>query len=172
MMARTPADVLARTLWAEARSEGVAGMEAVASVILTRAAHPGWWGHDVMGVCLAPQQFSCWNASDPQHDAIRSVTAADPLFREAQAVAAAALAGTLVDRTHGADSYANLADCHPAWAKGRVPCAVIGHHTFFRLRVPAPSGGAGVRPAVVPQPAAVSDDAETDALNAAQLARG
>ena len=33
-------DVLARTLWAEARGEGQAGMEAVACVILNRAAHP------------------------------------------------------------------------------------------------------------------------------------
>ena len=44
-------DTLARTLWAEARGEGVAGMEAVAAVIMNRVNadlgnddKPDWWG--------------------------------------------------------------------------------------------------------------------------------
>jgi spore germination cell wall hydrolase CwlJ-like protein len=57
--------VLARTLWAEARSQGGEGMHAVANVILNRAAQPDWWGKDIRSVCLAPYQFSCWNENDP-----------------------------------------------------------------------------------------------------------
>lgn len=132
-------DVLARTIWAEARSEGDIGMEAVASVILNRAAHPRWWGGDVREVCLAPLQFSCWNLRDPQHDRIRSVTEADPLFRKAQDVARRALAGEVEDRTGGADHYFNPAAANPSWARGREASAVIGAHRFLRLEIPAPA---------------------------------
>ena len=148
------ADTLARTVWAEARGEGVLGMEAVANVVANRAHHPGWWGRDVESVCLAPKQFSCWNADDPQVDMIRAVTPEDPLFREAQKVAAEALLGTLPDHTNGADHYVNLAVDHPSWAKGETPCAVIGHHTFFRIQNPAPE------PEPAPEPAPVAAAAD------------
>lgn len=133
-------DTLARTIWAEARNQGKAGMEAVASVILNRAAHPRWWGGpDVRSVCLHPWQFSCW-LPEPQGQLslIRRVTIADPTFVLARTIAHAALTGALVDATHGADTYANLSVCDPAWAEGAHPCAVIGAHTFFRLELRAP----------------------------------
>lgn len=137
-------DVLARTLWAEARNQSRAGMEAVASVILNRAAHPRWWGRSVLDVCLKPRQFSCWNADDPQFSRIRSVGSDEPLFRLALAVAAQALNGHLDDATNGADSYANLAVCSPVWAERIKPCAVIGAHTFFRVELPPPPPKAAV----------------------------
>jgi cell wall hydrolase len=177
-------DTLARTLWAEARSEGRAGLEAVAAVVLNRAAHPRWWGRDVAGVCLAPWQFSCWlpAAKGGQLERLRAVTAADPLFRLSQAVAAQALSGGLVDRTGGADSYANLHICSPAWARGRTPSAVIGAHTFFRLELPAPKGdqvhvdkpseiAATHNFPKVASSSSVESESESDALNAAELAR-
>lgn len=132
-------DVLARTIWAEARSEGVAGMEAVASVILTRAAHPRWWGSDVRSVCLAPRQFSCWNEDDSQYERIRSVTDAEPLFRQATEIAKRALAGEIEDHTGGADHYFNPKFANPSWARGVTPAAEIGAHRFLRLEVPEPS---------------------------------
>lgn len=137
MLPPNTADLLARTLYGEARSEGVAGMRAVACVILRRAAHPGWWGHDVASVIMAPWQFSCWLAEPVgELHALRMLTTADAYFRQAQAVAADALAGKLVDNTNGANSYANLALCSPAWAQGLAPCAVIGHHHFYHLPEP------------------------------------
>lgn len=144
-------DVMARTIWAEARSEGDLGMEAVASVILNRAAHPRWWGGDVREVCLAPLQFSCWNLRDPQYDRIRSVTEADPLFRKAREVARRALAGEVEDRTGGADHYFNPAAANPSWARGREASAVIGNHRFLRLEIPPP-----VPPDVGETPSAVA----------------
>lgn len=36
-------DVVARTIWGEARREGATGMQAVACVIANRVAAPGWW---------------------------------------------------------------------------------------------------------------------------------
>ncbi len=58
--------LLALCIWAEARSQGLEGMQAVGSVILNRAARPGWWGKDVKSVILAPKQFSSFNEDDPQ----------------------------------------------------------------------------------------------------------
>ena len=57
----TTIETLARTIWAEARSGGAAAMTHVANVICNRAAFPRWWGRDIASVCLAPEQFSCWN---------------------------------------------------------------------------------------------------------------
>ena len=132
-----PADVLARTIWGEARGEPSGGMEAVASVILNRAAYPRWWGHDIVSVCLHPWQFSCWNADDPNRSQLMAVTEADPQFTEALNIAAAAVAGALPDTTNRADSYADLRVCHPKWAANNAPVAKIGNHTFFRLEIPA-----------------------------------
>lgn len=128
-----PADILARTLWGEARGEGTGGMYAVACVVLNRAARPGWWGNSIASVCQAPAQFSCWNASDPNRAKLLAVTAADPQFAAAQKIAAAATQGTLLDITEGADHYYAAAIPAPAWAKGRTPTIQIGRHLFYAI---------------------------------------
>lgn len=123
-------DVLARTLWGEARGEGRDGMRAVASTILNRAARPGWWGRSVAEVCLRPRQFSCWLESDPNRAKLLAVDGRDRHFATALSVAVDALAGILPDYTFGATHYHAL-DCAPSWVKGRAPCAVIGRHAFY-----------------------------------------
>ncbi len=50
--------IIALTLLAEARGEGIEGMEAVAMVIKQRMANRK---QTASQVCLAPKQFSCWN---------------------------------------------------------------------------------------------------------------
>ncbi len=127
--------VFARTIWGEARGEGQSGMEAVASVMLNRAAHPGWWGTDVKSVCLAPWQFSCWLVSDPNREKMLAVDVSDPEFAIASDIAARALAGELADGTGGADSYVNLAVDQPHWIESAHQTCVIGHHTFYITRV-------------------------------------
>lgn len=127
-------DTLARTVWGESRSEGIAGMQAVASVIINRAADPCWWGEDVASCCTHPYQFSCWLADDPNREKLLAVTDADPQFREALAIAADAIAGRLVDQTGGADSYYAAGTPTPRWAVGLTPTAVIGQHRFYRTR--------------------------------------
>jgi len=133
-------DTMARTIWAEARGEGVAGMEAVAAVIINRVkadlgndGKPDWWGEGVAGVCRKPWQFSCWNAHDPNRDKLLTVTDRDPWFRHALEIARRAIAGELPDPTGGATHYLvdRLADV-TEWAKGRAPVAKIGGHWFYR----------------------------------------
>lgn len=126
-------DTLARTLWGEARGEGYVGMAAVAAVVLHRAAHPGWWGHDVAGCCTAPYQFSCWLADDPNRAKLLGVDRTDPQFAQAQEIATRMIGGTMGgDPVNGADSYYAAGSPEPAWARGREPCAVIGHHRFYK----------------------------------------
>ena len=131
-----PVDVLARTIWGEARGEPPGGMEAVASVVMNRANHPRWWGHSVIGVCRAPSQFSCWSSGDPNLPQLLAVTVDDPDFARALHIARVAVAGDLPDTTGGADSYADLRYCRPDWAGTARRTAHIGNHTFFKVELP------------------------------------
>jgi spore germination cell wall hydrolase CwlJ-like protein len=133
-------DVLARTLWGEARGEGEAGMIAVAAVVLNRIQtsreHGGryWWGRDVISVCRAQAQFSCWNPGDPNREKLLSVDDSDEAFRKALAIAADAVAGRIDDPTFGATSYKVASLPWPyAWGHPRLPLVTIGRHAFFNL---------------------------------------
>jgi len=59
------AQVIAMTLWGEARGEPRAGKIAVASVILERVEHRKWDGQTIKEVCFWPCQFSCYLDTDP-----------------------------------------------------------------------------------------------------------
>lgn len=136
-------DVLARTLWGEARGEGTAGMEAVAQVILNRvkvAEERGryWWGNNIIQVCQKPYQFSCWNRSDPNFRKLQAVDERDLHFATAVRIARRAVAGVLKqDRPDdhgvaGATHY-HAAGITPYWARNEPPVTVIGRHIFYRL---------------------------------------
>lgn len=132
----TTVEILARTLWGEARGQGSTGMQAVCNVIQNRAKNPGWWGHDLRSVCLASEQFSCWNANDPQAARMRGPID-DAAFAQATAIANKAVAETLVDLTRGADHYFAETIPTPSWAYGRSPTFVYGapgdRHLFYKL---------------------------------------
>lgn len=130
-------DVLARTLWGEARGEGTAGMQAVANVVLNRvkiAQEHGkyWWGNNIIQVCQKPYQFSCWNRSDPNFRKLQAVGMDDLYFATAKRLARRAAAGKLEDITYGATHY-HAAGFEPYWVAGERPCAVIGKHIFYHL---------------------------------------
>ncbi len=130
-------DVLARTLWGEARGEGAAGMEAVCAVILNRVsfAQGGggyWWGDTIITVCQKPYQFSCWNRADLNYRKLQAVTDKDIHYATALRIARRALAGTLVDPTGHATHY-HEQSILPAWAADQTPTARIGRHIFYRL---------------------------------------
>lgn len=135
------ADTLARTIYGEARGEGVAGMEAVAACIMNRVkadlgndGKPDWWGEGIEGVCRKPWQFSCWLPNDPNRDKLLTVTERDPWFRHAVEIAKRAIAGELPDPTNGATHYCTFTVVPMTkWAQGREPVAKIGRHWFYRL---------------------------------------
>ena len=128
-------DVLARTIFGEARGESVRGKEAVASVVLNRvrrARRRGgyWWGGDIESVCLKPWQFSCWNVNDPNRPKLLNVDRNNRTFQTCLRVARRAVAGTLKDPTYGATHYHTL-NIEPPWASGRAACVIIGRHRFY-----------------------------------------
>lgn len=128
-------DILARTLWGEARGEGAAGMEAVAAVVMNRVALARirgrmWWGDSVAEVCRKPWQFSCWNERDPNRAKLLAVSSTDPVFALALRIARRAAAGGLADPTRGATHY-HARGIMPGWAAGQVPVAEIGRHLFY-----------------------------------------
>ncbi len=130
-------DVLARTLWGEARGEGTKGMGAVANVVLNRqkiAQNNGgfWWGDDIIQICQKPYQFSCWNRADPNFKKLQKIDKSDLYFVTALRIANRALAGVLEDVTNGATHY-HAASITPYWAKGEKPVTIIGNHKFYRL---------------------------------------
>ncbi|MGF1609740.1 MAG: cell wall hydrolase [Kiloniellales bacterium] len=123
-------DIVARTIWGEARGEGNRGMQAVANVIANRAARPGWWGSDFISVCMKPYQFSAWNSNDPNSGKAARVTEADAQFRVALDLAGKAVAGVLPDITGGATHYHTHA-VSPGWASSLRKTADIGNHVFY-----------------------------------------
>lgn len=131
-------DVLARTLWGEARGEGAEGMEAVACVVLNRvkvARDKGgfWWGDTIIAVCQKPYQFSCWNRSDVNYKRLQDVTEKSDLhFATAMRIARRAVAGVLKDATGGADHY-HEKSILPDWAAGQTPTTQIKNHIFYKL---------------------------------------
>ncbi len=128
-------DILARTIYGEARGEPVRGKEAVAAVILNRVRRARrrtsyWWGSDIQSVCLKPWQFSCWNDEDPNKEKLLKVTSGNSVFKTCQRVARRAVRGGLKDPTDGATHY-HVRGIEPPWARGRETCAQIGAHLFY-----------------------------------------
>lgn len=146
--------VLAITLYGEARSEPVEGRIAIASVIRNRVntdigndSKPDWWGEGYRGVCLAPWQFSCWTpkggpGQQQNYDVVMAVVRAalngvspGPVMRECLWLALGIISGDLRDRVNGATHYltADLFRINPPlWAKGKTPPVRIGSHLFFK----------------------------------------
>lgn len=128
-------EIVARTLWGEARSQGVMGMVAVACVIMNRSYNPGWWGSNLRGVCLAPMQFSCWNDADPQAEKMRS-SLNDIEYVQASTISEMLFNHSVNDITNGSDHY-RAEYAHPVWADGRIPtyiCGTMGsRHMFYKL---------------------------------------
>ncbi|MCY1361298.1 spore cortex-lytic enzyme [compost metagenome] len=134
-------DVLARTIWGEARGEGKAGQIAVGWTIRNRVemdlgkdGKPDWWGEGYEGVCRAPWQFSCWNKNDPNYPYLsgaRQIPHAQyTLAREA---AVAVIEGRQPDPTGSATHYyATTMPKAPAWAARAKRTAKIGRHVFFK----------------------------------------
>jgi len=131
-------DVLARTIFGEARGEPHEGLEAVASVVLNRvrvAQKRGgryWWGHNIIGVCQKPYQFSCWNRSDPSYKRLMEVTDKNIHFATCLRIARRAVIGTLKDNTGGATHY-HADYVSPYWVKGERSIKTIGRHIFYKL---------------------------------------
>lgn len=132
-----PVIVLACTLWMEARSDGQEGMQAVANAVMNRVNHPLWWGKDIVSVCLAPKQFSSWNAGSTQIPLVRdAVVDKDQFYQDALTIAEWAAENALPDITRGADSYYSISMSPPFWARGNEFTVQIGRQRFYKTVSP------------------------------------
>lgn len=124
-----------RTLWQEARGESDEGRTAVAHVIWNRLASRKW-GNTLACVCLAPFQFSGWNAHDPNRLAVAEVPDDDPMLDHLRLILT--VAQHAPDPTEGALYYyaASLPE-PPQWAAEMKFAGRFGNQLFYRPR-PAP----------------------------------
>jgi spore germination cell wall hydrolase CwlJ-like protein len=134
-------DILARTIYGEARGEytrpegGLAALIAIANVVLNRVAQRTWYGKTIKEVCLKPYQFSCWNQNDPNRTVIMTANPCkDKIFQRCMEVATKTAAGEWPDLTFGSDHYyAVWLPIAPTWSLGKHPMVKIGCHAFFNL---------------------------------------
>lgn len=104
---------LACTLFGEARGEPIEGIIAVANVIKNRAYSSQKLYKDI---CLAPNQFSCWNSNDPNYPQITKLLSdaeggqifTDPYTRQCFAVAKAVYENDFRDNVKGAKNYVTI----------------------------------------------------------------
>lgn len=145
----TDEDVLARTIYGEARGENTIGREAVAWVIRNRLESPAtWWRRGVYrsdagpipddtyrAVCLRLFQFSCWNKTDPNYDLLHDVPDTHPILRDCREVARNVMGGEVIDPTGGACHYVTqqlwARQGKPAWLAKMKPIKTIGNHVFL-----------------------------------------
>lgn len=124
-------DILARTIYGEARGGGKTLMSAVASTVLNRVAKQTWYGLTITEVCKKPWQYSSWNVADPNCKIINDVDDSEPIFCDALVIANKAISGDLNDTTNGATHYYSTYITEPKWAEGHDPCASIGNMLFY-----------------------------------------
>lgn len=138
-------EIIARTIWGEARGEIKLAQVGVAWVIRNRVENPRWWGHSIHDVCTKPFQFSCWLPSDPNSSKCHAVRLDDPTLQECAAVAIAVLDGMTPDPTGGADSYHDTSISPPAWTGAATRTAQLGALVYYRVeltkRCGRPQGG-------------------------------
>lgn len=139
----TESQRVAGTLWAEARSEPVQGIIAVANVIRNRSRQPQRFGASISDVVTRPWQFSCWHPKGgprnyerllklmEQFIAGKQIT--DLAVRECIGIAQLMLGDYLRDHVKGAVHYHALSKdgSRPDWALGQTPCAQHGTHVFY-----------------------------------------
>jgi spore germination cell wall hydrolase CwlJ-like protein len=129
-------DVLARTIYGEARGEfldtGIAALIAIANVALNRSKKPSFWGGSIRDICLQPKQFSCWNPRDANYALIKKVMRGEMLFDTCWQTAQNVLEEKWPDITKGADHY-HTVSVKPFWAVGKKSLLTLGHHVFYNL---------------------------------------
>jgi N-acetylmuramoyl-L-alanine amidase len=134
-------DIMARTIYGEARSETWLAQEQVGLVILNRVrmdlhndGKPDWWGEGIAAVCLKPYQFSCWLPGDPNLPKLKAATLDDHAFQVAMAAALQCILGLAfgVVNDNKITHYYVVGSPMPKWAVGRQHEFIVGKHAFFK----------------------------------------
>lgn len=128
-------EILAKTVYLEARGEPTDGWRGVAFVIMNRAKlnKAYWGGRLVRDVCLKPYQFECWNPEQNHtiddsslYKRIKQIT--DLIYDKKD----------LDDPTSGSDHYNNpsIENPPPDWTKNCNKTVKIENHQFYKSKNP------------------------------------
>lgn len=135
-------EILARTVYGEARGESPKGQQAVMQTILNRVKKGGWWGATIEDVCKKPYQFSCWNpetvgstdsASLANYNTMMNADMTDSTYEYLYLIAKSSVenGGQLgTDYSNGATHY-HAKSVSPSWANKLTKTAEIGSHIFY-----------------------------------------
>lgn len=124
----TEQDIVTMTILGEGRGTGH-GMYWIASVIQQRSVNRGLTPAQV---CLQRAQFSCWRASDPNRAKLPHLLRQDTVETRYARLLARHMGKLDTVGTHHADHYHS--GRAPYWARRDKRVAVVGRHTFYRLR--------------------------------------
>lgn len=133
-------EILALTIYGEARGESPNGQIAVGCVIRNRVLSRGHDNIEYREVCLAPKQFSCWNDNDPNFRILIEMSKTllyqniqDPTFQQCLYFAQGIITEVIKDITNGSENYLtkNLFENRPEWAKNATNVQTIGSQVFF-----------------------------------------
>ena len=132
-------DAVTRTMLGEAANQGDDGLAAVAHVIVNRL-EKGGYGKTLNDVARAPKQFSAWNSKGLGGNNLVNISADDPRYQRARAIAEEVLNGRRADNTGGAVNYFAPAGMtgkngtvkgEPKWASQMSYTTTIGGHKFY-----------------------------------------
>jgi N-acetylmuramoyl-L-alanine amidase len=129
-------NLMALTIYAEARGEPREGKIAVGSVILERVDHRDWDGKTIKEVCLWPYQFSCYLPNDPNRKMLKSIAdnwdkeLTNAILQDCLYIAQDLISGA-IERYPKALDYFNPKICHPDWANKMKFIMSIGNHDFY-----------------------------------------
>lgn len=132
-------DILARTLYGEARGEfykldgGILSLIAVGNVVMNRLKQKNWFGKTIQEVCQKKHQFSCWNPNDANYAQLLRAEEEPDIFAVCCQVAEGVARQNWPDVTRGADHYCTKSLERPVWATGKKPVFQISNHIFFKL---------------------------------------
>jgi hypothetical protein len=130
-------DIMARTIFGEARGEADDGKIAVGWVVMNRVAYAQdrggyWWGDSIRRVCLKPWQFSCWNSNDPNRSVIERVKSSNPVFNHCLEIAMQVITRQVPDPADEATHYYAEYISPPSWVNDATFVTQIGVHRFYK----------------------------------------
>ena len=122
-------ELIARTMWGEARDQGDVGMEAVCHVILNRKGTKDKW-ETIEAVIRDPKQFSVWNKHNVNKPKAAKVFH-NKEYKRALQIARTCLYRSHEDITEGATHY-HASYVSPSWSRKLEKTVVIGDHIFYK----------------------------------------
>ena len=134
-------EILALTLYGEARGEIIDGQIAVACIIRNRTK-----SNNYNEVCLAREQLSCWNSNDPNYPILNEMasqllmgqTIDNIYWVRCLWIAQGIISNYLKDITNGAKYYMTAklfnSDASPNWAKTSFNRKQFGTQIFFSIK--------------------------------------